>query len=89
MVNLRIKGLNEPIGTTTAHRFWSIDRNGFVRADELLSGERLRGRAEIVRVIGLEPRTTSETVYNLEVAGRGMFHISRMELLVRDAGTSR
>ncbi len=88
VINLRIDGLAEPIGTTGNHWFCSEDHNGFVRAGELAKGEQLRGRSENPRVVSGEPRKGSEAVYNLEVTG-GKFHVSRLELLVRDAATSR
>jgi hypothetical protein len=88
IMHMHIQGLEGPIGTTTAHRFWSADRNGFVRADELLPDERLGSRDGIARVIRLEARPPGEAVYNLEVAG-GMYHVSPRGLLVRDAGTGR
>jgi hypothetical protein len=88
VINLRIEGLAEPIGTTVNHWFCSEDRNGFVRADELSKGERLRSRTESANVLRLEPRAGTEAVYNLEVSG-GKYSISRLGLLVRDAGTNR
>jgi RHS repeat-associated protein len=45
IIDLHVAGLPEPIGTTANHPFWSIDRQSFVRADSLQSGERLRGAA--------------------------------------------
>lgn len=88
LVNLHVSGLNEPVGTTANHRFWSEDRDGFVRADELAPGERLRGLTHSVLVDRLELRPTPSPVYNLEVAG-GMFPITRLGVCVRDAGTAR
>lgn len=82
VINVRVEGLTEPIGTTVNHWFCSEDRNGFVRADELAKGERLRSRTGSARVLGLE-RRGSEAVYNLEVSG-GKLSVSRLGLLVRD-----
>jgi len=87
LVNLHVQGLSEPIGTTANHRFYSEDRDGFIRADELATGERLRGLSRSAPVDRLELRKTPVAVYNLEVAG-GMFSITSLGLCVRDTGTA-
>jgi hypothetical protein len=35
IVDVAVEGLDEPIGTTANHPFWSEDRQAFVRADAL------------------------------------------------------
>ena len=42
VLDLSIDGVGTPIGSTPNHPFWSEDRQEFVRADELVVGERLR-----------------------------------------------
>ena len=71
-----VKGLERPIGTTANHPFWSEDRHRFVRADRLEIGERLRSRVGTARVLSVTPRTTPETVYNLEVNVSHVYHVA-------------
>jgi hypothetical protein len=89
VVNLHVAGMPEPIGTTPQHRFWSADRRQMVRADELLPGERLAGRTADYTFLRIEPRRIAEPVFNIEVSGFSMFHVSPAGLAVQDAGTSR
>ena len=42
ILDLRIEGSDEPIGTTASHPFWSEDRQDFVQAGSLEPGEHLR-----------------------------------------------
>jgi hypothetical protein len=59
-----VEGLDEPIGTTPNHPFWSEDRQTFVRADELKEGEHLRafnGTPIVRRVVPLAAPNRSST----------------------------
>jgi hypothetical protein len=87
VVSLHVYGLSEPVATTANHRFWSLDRQAFVRADELSRGERLLGREGACRLERLEPLLADVPVYNLEVQSHGTFRVSRLGIIVRDAGT--
>lgn len=42
VIDLRLAGQAEVIGTTPNHPFWSVDRHEFVRADQLRPGDRLQ-----------------------------------------------
>lgn len=86
VVDLYLEGLAEPIGTTANHRFWSADRQEFVRADELRPGEQLRGLQGDWKVSRVEPRPGVSAVCNLEVRGGRAFHVSPLGILVQDAG---
>jgi hypothetical protein len=67
VLDVYVEGLDEPIGTTPNHPFWSEDRQTFVRADELKAGEHLRafnGTPIVRRVVPLadpEPVLTSKS----------------------------
>ena len=89
LIDLHVSGLAEPIGTTGNHRFWSADRQEFVRADELRPGEQLRGLQGDWKVSRVEPRPGVSAVCNLEVQGSQAFHVSPLGILVQDVGSIR
>lgn len=87
VINLQIEGQNQPIGTTPNHPFWSEDRQAFVRADSLHVGERL-GQADgrITKVGNVTTgRTLPTQVYNLEIAGHHVYHVSNDGVLVHNS----
>ncbi len=85
VLDLAVEGLDEPIGTTAVHLFWSVDRGDFVPAAELRAGEWLRtAEGEVRRVISSVARGTPEPVYNLEVDGQHVYYVSTSHLLVHN-----
>jgi hypothetical protein len=85
VVDLFVEGQAHAIGTTPNHRFWSEDRMSFVRVDDLALGEHLRGVKAITRVVQVTPRANSRhSVYNLEVHGIHVYHVSADGILVHN-----
>jgi hypothetical protein len=85
VVDVRLVGLDEPIGCTANHPFWSEDRHAFVSAGELNAGERLRTAAgAAARVAEIKPRPAAERVYNLEVDLEHTYYVSRLGVLVHN-----
>ena len=85
ILDIRVEGLEKPIGVTANHPFYSEDAKTFVPAGKLSPGELLRqanGRSS--RVIQITKRTTPEPVFNLEVNGEHTYHISKTALLVHN-----
>jgi hypothetical protein len=86
LVDVAVDGLDRPIGATTAHPFWSEDRQTFVFAAELRAGERLQTeRAGVRRVTGVTPRPGREMVYNLEVDCEHAYYVSAIGVLVHNS----
>lgn len=85
VVDLRIEGLAEPIGTTANHPFWSDDRQAFVAARDLRPGERLADFAGNPRVVSIAPRPQPEAVYNLEVQVTHTYHVAANGVLVHNS----
>jgi hypothetical protein len=86
VLDVYVEGLDEPIGTTPNHPFWSEDRQSFVRADELKEGEHLRafnGTPIVRRVVPLED---PEPVFNLEVQCDHVYHVAKNGVLVHNSG---
>jgi RHS repeat-associated protein len=87
VVHLYVEGQTAPIGTTATHRFWSAKQKAFVRADDLSPGEPLlglEGQPAVVRLDSSPP----QLVYNLEVQGSHVYHISSSGILVHNAAAN-
>jgi hypothetical protein len=85
ILDLRIEGTDEPIGTTASHPFWSEDRQQFVAAGDLRVGENLRLADDTTqKVESLTRRETRETVYNIEVDGEHVFYVGEDGVLVHN-----
>ena len=82
VLDLRLAGLDGTIGVTPNHPVWSDDRREFVRADSLLVGESLLdARGVRVAVQAIVPRPGRTAVFNLEVDGEHVYHVSAQGLL--------
>ena len=85
ILDLRIEGSAEAIGTTASHPFWSEDRQQFVPAGELRIGEALLLADDTPRkIFSLTRRETRETVYNIEVDGEHVFYVGEDGVLVHN-----
>lgn len=88
VVAVHLDGLPEPIAATPTRPFWSIDREDWTPAGELLPGETIGtydGRAIVVAVIRREATTT---VYNLEVYGTHTYFVSDAKAWVHNSYTA-
>jgi hypothetical protein len=85
VLDIYLEGEDKPLGVTPNHPFWSEDRQQFVRADKLGIGERLRGQWGTPRVSRVVSREGAEVVYNLEVHGTHIFHVTSLGILVHNA----
>ena len=84
-INLLVEDQKEPIGCTDNHPFWSVDRQDFVPAGELLEGERLLlYNGETKLVVQKLPRPGPQVVYNLEIYGEHVYHVSADGVLVHN-----
>jgi hypothetical protein len=72
VIDLKIGGLDRPIGTTANHRFWDEGKQSFERADSLN--------------LPFSKRSKAETVYNLETYPHHVYRVSAQALLVHNAG---
>lgn len=90
VLDLYIDGLDAPIGATPNHPFWSEDRQEFVRADELVVGERLlQADASITTLVAVTQRPGIHSVYNLEVQVEHTYHVAANGILVHNGGPCR
>ena len=90
LIDLYVEGEPDPIGVTDNHRFWSVDRNEFVEAAELLSQEHLkRADGSTARVAGKISRPRDELVYNLEVHGEHVYLVGCDGILVHSTNAPR
>jgi len=85
-IDIHIAGEPKPIGCTPNHPFWSEDRQEFVRADSLLTGEQVRSKLHgITRITSITPRDGPETVYNIEVHGEHVYQVGSLGTLVHNS----
>jgi hypothetical protein len=82
---LQLDGDQEPIGVTANHPIFSVDRNAFVPAEELQVGETLKTRAGTARIAAIEPLADAARVFNLEVHGEHVYHVTADGLLVHNS----
>jgi hypothetical protein len=85
VVDVHIAGLDEPIGTTANHPFWSEDQQTFVPASALGVGEQVRTLAGLAHVTSVTARGPPEAVYNLEVHGEHVYQVTSLGVLVHNA----
>jgi RHS repeat-associated protein len=86
--DLQLTGVEEVLGVTATHPFWSVDRNAWVPAGELRKGDRLLaadGSTPAVESFTL--RAEPEPVYNIEVEGDHCYRVGEQGLLVHNAST--
>ena len=77
VIDLQIEGQPKPIGCTTTHPFWSVDRQDFVEAGQLQQGERVQlYNGETKRVVQKLPRPGPVNVYNLEVYAEHVYSVT-------------
>ncbi len=85
ILDLRIEGSDEPIGTTASHPFWSEDRQQFVAAGDLQVGENLLLADDTTRqLFSSTLRPTRENVYNIEIDGEHVFYVGNDGVLVHN-----
>ena len=85
VIDLVVEGQTKPIGVTNSHPFWSVDREEFVPAGELLQGERLLlFSGDTVRVLQKLPRPGPLDVYNIEVLGEHVYQVTPDGALVHN-----
>lgn len=78
--------MDEPIGTSEVHPFWSVTRNEWIEAAHLKVGEYVKTFKGILRLTFRVKRETPETVYNLEVQKEHTFYVTDDALLVHNTG---
>lgn len=86
LVDVRLDGLDTPIGCTETHPFWSSDRRAFVPAGKLKVGEHVKaddGRS--IAVVSIRHRDRESLVYNLEVHGQHVYQVSELGILVHNS----
>jgi hypothetical protein len=85
VLDLSIEGVAGPIGVTPNHPIWSDDRREFVRADDLAVGESLLdAQGARVAVREIVARSGRAEVFNLEVDGEHVYHVSSAGVLVHN-----
>ena len=78
-------GEQETIGTTGNHPFWSVDRQTYLQANELMNGERLQTWTNQMRyVVRKHFRKATEAVFNMEVALEHVYFVGNSGILTHN-----
>jgi hypothetical protein len=86
VIDLALEGDPNPIGVTANHPFWSVTRQAWVSAGDLVPSE------EVISITGDRQRVASvlphpgpsETVYNIEVNRDHVYHVGHLGTLVHN-----
>ena len=84
VANYYFKGLDKPIGATSLHPFWSVDRNDWVAIGELEIGETVKTKDGITQLTSKEQMEGLQIVYNLEIYKEHNYFVSNNALLVHN-----
>jgi hypothetical protein len=85
VIDLRVASQPAPIGCTSNHRFWSVDRREFLEAGKLQIGEHLDTPNGETTVVSLTPHAQPEPVYNIEVNGEHVYRVGEVGTLVHNS----
>ncbi|WP_437956071.1 RHS repeat-associated core domain-containing protein [Sorangium sp. So ce119] len=81
IVRLRFRGEGEVIEATASHRFYSVDRGDWARADNLKTGEHVRTASGTLAVSGVDVLPSVQRVFNLEVESEHEYFVSELRVL--------
>lgn len=85
-----VEGVDKPITVTPNHPFWSEDAQDFVEVGDMSPGATVRlADGQLRRLTNIETRagpSSIYTVYNLEVAGEHVYHVSTAGVTVHNKG---
>jgi len=82
---LKLAGRDDPIGVTSGHPIWSLDRGDWIAAGALRPGERLATAAGAAVVESIIAQPGERRVYNLQVELDHRYLIADNGLLVHNA----
>ena len=82
--NYYFEGLDKPIGATSVHPFWSLDRKNWVAVEELAIGERVKTIEGVSTLLSKEKLEGQHRVFNLEVYQEHNFLVSESGVLVHN-----
>lgn len=86
VLNLYFANNKEPIGVTAEHPFYSLDRQDFVRADNLSIGEKVKTHQGQTALLDKTKLEGTHKVYNIEVYKDHNYMVSMDSLLVHNKG---
>ena len=82
---LRFEGESLPLRGTRQHPVYSVDREAFVRIDELRVGEVLRTSSGTARISNLSRVPGDHQVYNIEIEDEHVYYVGDLEVLVHNS----
>lgn len=82
--DLKLASETKPIGVTSSHPFWSVDREDFIPVGELQICETLKALEGETSVESITKREKPEPVYNIEVEGDHVYRVGESGVLVHN-----
>ena len=82
--DLYFEGYPEPLGVTATHPIWSLDNEGWVEANTLSMGEKVKTYTGQSTLLHKKKREGRHTVYTLEVYKDHNFFVSNNQILVHN-----
>ncbi len=84
VLSIGVEGLDEPVGATPMHPFYSASRRCYVAAKDLAINEVLLTSLGETRVTSIVPKRGKHRVYNLEVHGDHVYRVTPIGVLVHN-----
>ncbi|MCP4600756.1 MAG: hypothetical protein GY847_09525 [Proteobacteria bacterium] len=81
VVQVWLKGLDKPLEATADHPVYSVTREAWVGAGELLAGEEIWALGDTALVLEVDSKRGTYSVFNLEVEGEHVFFVSDLRVL--------
>ena len=81
VVQVWLKGLYEPLEATADHPVYSVTREAWMGAGELLAGEEIWALGDTALVLEVDSKPGTYSVFNLEVEGEHVFFVSDLRVL--------
>ena len=85
--DLKLASELKPLGVTSWHPFWSMDRKGWVSVVYWEIGETLKALTGTTAVQSIVKRRGCEPVYNIEVDGEHVYRVGESGVLVHNVST--
>ncbi|MEL6676776.1 MAG: hypothetical protein AAFR61_31490 [Bacteroidota bacterium] len=78
------EGLDQPIGATASHLFWSVDHQTWQQIRDFEIGQRVKTPQGVAVLKAIQPLPGLQTVYNLEVYRDHNYAVSDLGILVHN-----
>jgi len=86
IVTIHFAGATEPVESSPWHRFYSRDRNDWIDARDLKSGEHIRTKSGESAITAIEHKPGAARVFDIEVEGDHAYYVADAQVLTHNCG---